>query len=177
MIHEVEDWMLNLDLSEFDVITFDDGLVSQYNNLEHFLKLPKPKIFFISTGIVCPEETTQNNEVITCSESHSRFFKNGDLSNYMKWSQIKEINEKTQCFIGGHSHTHPDLREVKIIHQYKVTQEECYKMVGTFDLQNLCLSHFAYPYNYEALGYKLTLKEFGIPYFFGKERIAIESLK
>ena len=48
MVHEVEPWMFNLDLSSFDLITFDDGLYSQFFYRSEFLKLNIPLKYFIT---------------------------------------------------------------------------------------------------------------------------------
>ena len=177
MIHEVYDWMLNIDLSDFDVITFDDGLYSQYTNHKHFLKFNKPMHFFISTNIICPEEVFQNKEVFSCRQSHEYYFNYGDLTNYMKWSQIKEIERTKNCFIGGHSHAHIDLRKSQIKDVYNSVRAECELMLKTFKQQNIDITSFAYPYNFNALGYESTLRSKGINQFFGHERTAIEELK
>lgn len=176
MIHEVHDWMLDLDLSDFDEITFDDGLYSQYKHYKHFLKFGKPLKFFISTKIVCPEEVQQNEVVRCCRDSHKLYRENGDLSNYMKWSQLVHINDTKMCHIGGHSHTHPDLRNEKIFAHYPITKGECEQMIAAFNQKGIKIDSFCYPYNHEALGYKHYLKNYGITYFYGKERTPIEDL-
>ena len=176
MIHEVHPWMLDLDLSEFDIITFDDGLYSQYRAYKHFLKFDKPLYFFISTDIVCPKKTKQNKDIVSCSESHKRFFENGDLSNYMKWSQIKEIYNTKNCYIGGHSNSHQRIKSLPLKEQSEIALNDVFIMISKFRENEIEISTFCYPYNEEILGYNASLKKFGIFSFFGKNRTPIEEL-
>ena len=175
-IHEVQDNMLNLDLSEFDILTFDDGLYSQYKNYEHFLKFNKPMYFFISTGIVCPEETFQNQEVVTSEIAHEHYFDYGDFTNYMKWSQIKEISERPNCFIGGHGHSHVTLKYAPIDVQASMTSNETLIMIEEFKRHGIEINSFCFPYNFAAIGWRHYLKKVGIDKFFGQERTDIREL-
>lgn len=174
MIHEVDDWMLELDLSDYDVLTFDDGLFSQYNNYKHFLKFSKPMYFFISTDIVCPEDVEQNREVVPCSEAHRRYREQGCLEDYMKWSQIQELNTITNCFIGGHGHTHQRLKGKPMVTTYIITKNECRDMCNKFSEHNITIDSFCFPYNEDIIGYRPYLKREGVDKFFGNERISIE---
>lgn len=177
MIHEVQDWMLDLDLSNFKTITFDDGLYSQYKHYNHFLKFNVPLYFFISTDIVCPENEIQNNEIISCEKAHIEYFTNNNKKNYMKWSQIYEIYNTPNCFIGGHSHTHKRTKILPIKEQIFTTKIETEQMMENFNKNGIIIQSFCYPYNEESIGYKNVLKEFNVTDFFGKNRIPIESLK
>lgn len=174
MIHEVHDWMLKLDLSDYDIITFDDGLYSQYNHYKHFLQFGKPLYFFISTGIVCPEDVTQNSDVVSCSDAHALYRDKSDLSSYVKWSQIREIYNTDNCFIGGHSHLHIRMKRIPITIRYLLVKDECQLMCGSFTKQNIKIDSFCFPYNEDIFGYRPYLKDKGITKFFGKERIPIE---
>lgn len=177
MIHEVEPWMLELDLSEFDIITFDDGLYSQYKNYKHFLKFNKPLYFFISTYIVCEEDEVQNEDTLSCSLSHKLFFENNDKTNYMKWSQIKEIYNTSNCYIGGHSHRHLRFKDLPLKEQVNKSALDIFKMMQFFNEHGIKISTFCYPYNEEVIGYVAALRKYNINVFFGNERISIESLK
>jgi hypothetical protein len=177
MIHEIRPWMLDLDLSDFDILTFDDGLYSQYVYYKHFLKYDKPMMFFISTGIICPENVQQNEDFPICSDAHQLFFKNGISNNYMKWSQIKEISSTDGCEIGGHSHNHKRLRHIKIKPLYDILKYEINTMMTSFSEQGISIDSFCFPYNEDYIFYKLLLEEVGIKTFFGAERIDIETLK
>ena len=177
MIHEVHPWMLELDLSEFDVLTFDDGLYSQYKNYKHFLKFNKPMYFFICTGSICPDETYQNNEVISCDDAHELFFDYGDRTNYMRWSQIKEIHQTENCFIGGHSHYHPHLRNHKMLDQTLLIKADVQEMMAEFKKNDIKIDSFCYPYNYQAMGWQHYTQKHGVNKYFGSERTPIEDLK
>lgn len=169
MIHEVNNNVLSKDLSNFDIITFDDGLYSQYLNLEHYKKLPQPKIFFISTNIVCPEDTKQSIEPLYCADAHKKAFE-GNFENYMKWSQIIEIYNTPNCFIGGHSHNHTKL------HTLKENIEDTKIMIKVFKSKNISIENYCYPYNFAQSLRKLSVNRYGITNIFGGERIAVESL-
>ena len=104
MIHEFEEKFLDLPLEKY-ILTFDDGLYSQYRFLEELKKIKTEKYFFISSNIICPENQKQNDESICCEKAHIKAF-NKNYINYMKWSQIKEIDKVDNCFIGCHGHSH-----------------------------------------------------------------------
>jgi hypothetical protein len=177
MIHHVHDWMLDLDLSKFDLLTFDDGLYSQYKNIKHFAKFNKPMLFFISTGQICQEETFQNEEVISCDRAHELFFDYGDRTNYMKWSQIQEIKEMPNCSIGGHSHSHPYLRNASPEMQAASANYDIIEMMSEFNKHNIVIDSFCFPYNFEAIGWRHYLKKLNVEKFYGAERTPIEDLK
>jgi len=167
MIHEITKNVLSKDLSTFDVISFDDGLYSQYMNLEHFLKLPQPKYFFISTNIIC--NTKQSSEIIYCADAHKKAF-NGNFENYMTWDQIIEIYNTPNCYIGGHSHNH------NLITSLKENIQDTNTMINEFKKHNIIIDSYCYPYNNEYKIRDLTLKIHKIHKIFGKNRVAVESL-
>lgn len=176
MIHEVRDWMLDLPLEDY-VLTFDDGLYSQYYFLDHFKKLKTEKYFFISTNIVCPEHAVQSTEFPSCVDAHKSFFDNQNTAHYMKWSQIKEIYQTPGCFIGGHSHQHHrhDEKSIEKLYQQLISDTE--NMLEEFSKQDMRVESFCYPYNKQYLLYEALLKKKNFKIFFGNERIAIESFK
>jgi hypothetical protein len=176
MIHDVRDWMLKLDLSDFDVITFDDGLYSQYKHYKHFLQFGKPLYFFVSTDIVCPEREQQVKETVDSKTAHDLYFKEGNRKFYMKWSQIKEIYNTEGCHIGGHGHTHKRLRGEPLVWAYQTVKDECENMLNTFKEHNISIDSFGFPYNEDIFGYRPTLKVEGVKDFFGNERIRVEDM-
>lgn len=173
LIHQVEEWMLDLDLTSFDIITFDDGLYTQYKFHKEFLQLKKPLYFFISTSIIC--NGNQRKTYIKCNEAHDLYFNNGDTSHYMTWKQIHELKDNG-CIIGGHSDTHPYLNNMSFTKQLKESYNQSKIMMKKFDAHNINITSFAYPYNFKCAGYNI-LKSFGVTQFFGDERIEIETLK
>lgn len=174
MVHEVTPAILKLDLSGFDIITFDDGLYSQYFHREHFLKLNKPLYYFISTDIV----HTNNDQItdISCSTAHKEYGSLGKTNAYMTWSQIKDLSETKLCHIGGHSHTHPRLKSFKLNLLLEKTRNELDSMMAIFRQEGIEIDSFCYPYNQEVFTYKLLLKEKGVTSLIGKGRIPVESL-
>ena len=166
LLHEIKEWMLDVDLSVYDLITFDDGLYSQYQHLEHFLKFKKPIIFFIAANMVCEENHIQNNEIVSCVQARQEFL-NGNKSNYMKWSQINEI--KNIIEIGGHGFNH-----IKNIYKYKDIRDDTNLMIQKFESQEIFIKSFAYPFFIETFMYKLYLQSIGIKNLYGNERLEIE---
>jgi peptidoglycan/xylan/chitin deacetylase (PgdA/CDA1 family) len=176
MIHEVRDWMLQLDLSEYDIITFDDGLYTQYLHYKHFLKFKKPLYFFVTTGITASEAEGQDKNVIAAAEAHDRYRDYGMTKHFMKWSQIHEIYNTPGCYIGGHGHTHIRVKDMPLPMQLELVANECIEMMNIFQSQEIKIDSFCFPYNDEVIGYAHYLKKFGIDKIFGKERIAIERI-
>jgi len=88
-----------------DILSFDDGLYSNFMYLEELKKLPNKKIFFISLGIIRPNNKKPCDEFITCSEAHNQT----DTKYYMSTDEINTIehlDKKYNCFIGLHGVQH-----------------------------------------------------------------------
>ena len=168
MIHEITPNVLKTDLSDFDIITFDDGLYTQYLHHEHFAEFGKPMYFFISTGIV--SNGVQSSEVIYCGDAHIKA-RNKNFENYMTWDQIKELDLLYN--IGGHSHTHPMLKKMSLKDQIIEAKFEIKTMMETFKNQNIKIDSFCFPYNDDIIGYRAYLKNVT---FFGRKRIPVENL-
>lgn len=168
MIHEVAEWMFDLPLHEY-VLTFDDGLYTQYTHFDKIKNIDTDKIFFINTGIVATEHTDQSDVYIQCQVAHDKLFNTGDLSHYMNWSQIVEISNEPQCEIGAHSHMHIRHTGFNTIHDTKM-------MMKHFKQNNLTPTSFCFPYNDDNEVYKCLLKQYGFTKFYGKERIDINVL-
>jgi peptidoglycan/xylan/chitin deacetylase (PgdA/CDA1 family) len=176
MIHEIKEWMFRLPLEDY-VLTFDDGLYSQYYYLDRFKQYNTPKYFFISTNIICKEEMTQSEEFPHCVEAHEKFFASDIDKHYMKWSQIKEIHRTPQCFIGGHSHYHARYDDLSISELYARLTEDTDRMLEIFAENEIKIDSFCYPYNKQYTLYKSILEKHHITKFFGSERVAIEDLR
>ena len=166
MIHEMHDSMT---IPEEYVLTFDDGLWTQY---QYGRDLPNTKIFFISTGIVCDGE--QSNEFIKCHDAHQKAF-GGNYENYMTLEQIQELGHQ----VGAHSHSHTNLNtfdtlEDKVAHIRKDTD----LMMEWFE-KNLGFAptSFCFPYNDDFHRiYQALLREYGFTEFYGKERINVDKI-
>lgn len=178
-IHEVNidtiKKIVDLDL-ENTILTFDDGLQSQYQFIDDLLALDVPKYFFISTDIVLDKFENQSSEYITCTEAHKKAF-NGNKENYMTWSQIKTISKLPRCKIGGHSHKHKLYPVSPLKDLYKNLSEDTQQMLKTFKKHNIKIDSFCFPYNedYDDI-YRIILAKEGINHFFGRDRIKIEEI-
>jgi hypothetical protein len=168
MIHEVADWMFNLPLQDY-ILTFDDGLYTQYMHFDKIKQIDTEKIFFISTGIVAEGDRVQSEEFITCTDAHAKLFESSDLSHYMNWSQIQEIAVDPQCEIGAHSHMHVRYNGFNVVSDTKM-------MIDHFNKYNMKPVSFCFPYNDENEVYRALLKHYGFTKFYGKERLDIEDL-
>lgn len=168
MIHEM--WP-GMSIPTDRLLTFDDGLYSQYLYGRH---LPNRKIFFISSNIIC--DGPQSSEFVTCVEAHQKAFA-GNFENYMTIDQIRELHE-LGCEIGGHSHSHtrldtfPHLAD-KVKHIFDDTDQ----MIDWFET-NLGFKpkSFCFPYNEDLDGlYRGLMKKYGFECY-GSERINITEL-
>lgn len=174
MIHEWKDSYKELPLEDY-ILTFDDGLHSQYSALEYLKTLNTPKIFFISSGIVCPEYQYQSTEFITSSEAHKKAFE-FNPQNFMTWEQILEIHNTENCEIGGHSHSHKHLNKIeKLKDKVIFFKEDTDLMIKKFNLYNIKIEKYCLPYNYNNGINVAFLNRYGFE-IYGDERIDIESL-
>lgn len=175
MIHEVQDFYLDLPLEDY-ILTFDDGLYSQFQYWNHFKKLKTEKIFFISSGIICNEN--QSQDFISCVAAHKKA-QQGNFENYMTVEQIKELQSDTNTIVGGHSHNHIRLNSFsKLFERVEYIKQDTEQMIQWFD-KNLeqFPSHFCFPYNEDLDGiYSGLLKKRGITHLYSNERIPIERL-
>lgn len=175
MIHEIQESYLDLPLEEY-VLTFDDGLYTQYKYWDYLKQLKTEKIFFISSGIVCIEN--QTTEFVGCVTAHKKA-QEGNYENYMTVEQIQELQSDPLTVIGGHSHSHVRLNTFSSLFErvgYIVQDTE--QMIKWFE-QTLAQfpSHFCFPYNEDMDGlYSALLKKQGITHLYGSERIPIERL-
>jgi hypothetical protein len=170
MIHEFHEEFKNVLLSD-DLLTFDDGLYTQYLAKD----LPQEKIFFISTNIIC--EGKQSHDVVPCHIAHARAFA-GDKSSYMTLSQISDLMDNN-TIIGGHSHNHTNLNTLSsLVDKVNHIKEDTELMLEWFEKNlNYQPTHFCFPYNNDMGGlYKGLLKKYGFLHFYGDERIPIETL-
>jgi hypothetical protein len=171
MIHEFKEDFLDLPLEDY-VLTFDDGLYTQYKFINEIEKINTEKIFFISSNIICPEYIDQSDDFINSIDAHRKAFYNY-YENYMKWSQIRDINKIKDCYIGCHSHFHKlktaDCVECIILDNRKMFHE--FKEHLGFIPHKFC-----FPYNYQTPLYKEILFKKGFTSFFGGERIDINTL-
>jgi peptidoglycan/xylan/chitin deacetylase (PgdA/CDA1 family) len=173
MIHEFQKEFIKLPLVDY-VLTFDDGLYSQYAFYQEIKHIPTPKIFFISSGLIC--ENTQSAEFPACNQAHRKAF-TGNKEDYMTVEQITKLMADPWVTIGAHSHSHTSLSG-SLVNIVKHIQADTQQMLEWFDT-NLGFrpTSFCFPYNEDPSGiYKGLLKKYGFTDFYGDERIPIETL-
>jgi peptidoglycan/xylan/chitin deacetylase (PgdA/CDA1 family) len=175
MIHEADPKFTKLPLEDY-VLTFDDGLYSQYVFYNEIKHVNTPKIFFISSGIICADN--QSTEFITCRDAHQKAFQ-GNYENYMTVEQIQYMLEDPLVSIGAHSHSHTRLDTFGTLSE-KVAyiKSDAEKTVQWFE-QNLGFAptKFCFPYNEDLDGlYKGLLTKYGFTEFYGSGRTPVETL-
>ena len=176
MIHEIKEEYFSLPLEDY-ILTFDDGLYSQFYYLRDFEKIKTDKIFFISTGIIC--DGVQSSNFVPCYEAHRKFFEEKKTEDYMTVDQILTLKRTPYCEIGGHGHDHLDFRDSRdnIVNTLMRLKRDTENMQSFFSKElKIRPSKFCFPYNKEIYGYQRMLRSNGYKDFFGSERIDIETL-
>ena len=176
MIHEIKEWMFDISLENY-ILTFDDGLLSQYYYWKELSSLNTEKIFFISAGII--RQMPPSLDFPSSIEAHNKFFKNNISEDFMSIDNIKYLQEQSKVSIGAHAYYHEDLRNFNNLDtKVSFIKRDTQLMLKWFkDNLSLKPSKFCYPYNYSLGGiYKIILKEYGFTEFYGENRISIESL-
>ena len=179
MIHEIREEFFDLPLENY-VLTFDDGLYSQFYYYPEFAKIPTEKYYFVSSGIICNGE--QSMGFPDCETAHGKA-RSGNFEDYMTVEQISYLLQQPNVVVGGHSHSHTSLTNFdRITHKLMHLSHDINEMVEWFT--NVLGHHphaFCFPYNddmgthYRSMYIEL-LKRYGYTQFFGAERIPIESL-
>lgn len=158
MIHEFEKKFFDLNLENY-ILTFDDGLKSQFNHWEEIKKIKTKKIFFI-----CPKFI--NDEVNDIGQK------------CMSISNIKQLLNEG-CEIGGHSYTHKKINTFNRLNDVvNYIKRDTQDMLAWFD-KNLQFKpkSFCFPYNDDFSGiYKIIVKSCGFEELYGRERVSVESL-
>ena len=172
MIHEMNDDILSLPLENY-VLTFDDGLYSQYYYYDKIKHINTEKIFFISSGIIC--DSIQSQSFLHCADAHEKA-SNGNKEDYMTVAQIKELMQDPMVTIGGHSHSHTDLNSIpKLIDKIKHIVEDTKLMMRWFETTlGFVPTTFCFPHNNNLEGlYKSLLVPYGFTKFYGAERTPV----
>lgn len=173
MIHEVDDSLFSrIDLEKY-ILTFDDGLATQWKYFDEFKKVNTEKYFFFSTGIVCPEEEEQDFSFIECGIAHKKFFEIHVSKHYMKFSQLKEIQHTKNCFLGGHGHAHIKFYSIKSrTEKMKLMNLDTLMMLQIFkEKLDFVPEYFCFPYNWSDDFYVQLLIKHNFKKLFGQERI------
>jgi hypothetical protein len=175
MIHEVNASMFSLPLENY-VLTFDDGLYSQFYYFDRFKSIPTRKIFFISSNIIC--DGVQSLDFPTCAKAHQKAFA-GNKEDYMTVPQIQELMSDPLVSIGGHGHSHTRLSYYsKLTEKIAYIKKDTEEMLSWFKKTLGCKPiDFCFPYNDDFDGvYGGILKHYGFVNFYGRERIPVEKL-
>lgn len=175
MIHDMREEFFDLPLSDY-VLTFDDGLFSQWFYFDKLKNIDTDKYFFISTKFISSGNQSLN---FPCSiEAHNKA-RAGNYEDFMTVEQIQQIHNTPRCHIGGHGHAHVRLRELsRLTDKIRCIADDTKQMMHTFDsLLGITPTSFCFPYNDSIDGmYPAIVRRFGINTFFGRERISVESL-
>lgn len=157
-IHQIEDWMLKKPKSfyeDFDIITFDDGLASQFWHYDFFQRFDVPKVYFYSTGII-RESLRISPKWKVCDKAHEDAILRNDCSAYMHPAELAELSWLPKTYIGIHGHNHVYLNNLSTIQQYKTVVSEVEQMLDLFNrhsrMYNIHRIHnwdfFCAPYNF-----------------------------
>lgn len=153
MIHKWHDTYLDLPLDDY-ILTFDDGLVSQYIAIPSIIKrFPSIEIhYYFSTGIL-----RDNDDCITFNDApiaHSLFKSNGISSDYISYNELYELSKLSNVQIGlhGHDHIHPNsqtLPDEKLHDKVLRWKSDIMKMKAFYTLNKSLFSTLIYctPYN------------------------------
>ena len=171
MIHEIRDWMFEIPLKDF-ILTFDDGLYSQYSYWDKLKLITTEKLFFISSNIISVNNTPQSKSFPPCQIAHKKFFETKCLEDYMNLSQIKELLADPLTTIGGHSHSHTNISKWGLKEQVAYIRSDTPEMLAWFEEHlGFLPKHFCFPYNFNNWIYSGLLKtEFNITSLYGEER-------
>ena len=172
MIHEMREEFFDLPLHDY-ILTFDDGLYSQYYYFDRIKNIDTEKIFFISTDIVAPASAVQSTKFPKCSEAHDKYFNDQNSEDYMTWSQIREIASTDNCCIGGHSHAHQRLSMTVLRTLIKDIKSMCREFN---DQLGYCPTKFCFPYNESSPVYEKLLSKYGFRDFYSDERVDVYDL-
>ena len=165
-IHEVKEEYLRKEYySSFDLLTFDDGLYSQFYYRDFFANLGKPLIYFVSSGIL---RTTGSPSFKSPLQAHNDFFTFKDSSAYMTLEELKLLKGEVQY----HLHFHPYLKQYHGVKRMQIIMNEV-NLSKSFISEFNC-SKFCYPYNYKDDFLTWNLKKLGFTEFYGPGRLNFE---
>jgi len=193
MIHEprestisnINTWLASFPFSpspSSPIITFDDGLYSQYlffkkykKEFTTWIQSGIRVIFFISTGLIRPKEippVSLTKHSSYCQEKFFKSFNKKDLDYFMSLDEIIELS--TIAEIGLHGHYHINLNKLSKIETLKAIHSELKGMYSSELHKVLKPTSFCFPYNIYNNTYKILLKD--IKEFYGAERVNIDTL-
>jgi hypothetical protein len=180
MIHDVNEDILKLPLDQY-ILTFDDGLYSQFYYWPLIREIDTEKIFFITCSYVSdysmerPVFNGKYYRFMDCINARQDFEKSGDRSQYMSLCEIYKIYSEGGI-IGGHSYFHKKYEKGIILDllEFKYDTE---RMIKWFDeLLKIKPTHYCFPFNKEKLLMREILRRYGFTNFYGNERVPVEAL-
>lgn len=142
MAHEIPENIWEVPKSKFDgidLITFDDGLLSQFEARQYFKELNIPCVFFVSSSIIRPSHIHANFEFIKCHDAHLKAF-SGNFENYMSINQIRTLQYEG-FEIGCHGHLHARFKNLK---EFK---NDLHESLEFFEAYNIKIQKYCWPYN------------------------------
>jgi len=205
LFHEINDEIINKIkmVSRKDpeaILTFDDGLYSNFKYLKELKELPNKKIFFFSADIVRTSNIKPNEEFITCSSAHKKTGIQA-YDSYMSIKELKIIKETDNCFLGYHGVHHSKLTflnntVIKTISFPNILSDRLKTITGLKNCNSFYIheiemmflkikqlfeddfKYMAYPYNIENKYIKKIIEGIALKHdikltFYGKERINI----
>jgi hypothetical protein len=166
------------------ILTFDDGLYSQYYYLPLIKEMKNQKIFFICSGLVGNDKKREQfngvyKEFPDCYHSLATYRKSGDKSNYMNLDEVKNLVDSIGLEnVGCHSHNHIKEYNQPLFEKIKIIKDDIELMLEWFEKNlNIKPIKYAFPHYVDDYFLKLILKDYGFKEFYGRERIAIEKEK
>lgn len=168
-IHEITPKILDFiknpkNLRGIELLTFDDGLYSQFYYRAAFENLNIDRVYFISSAIICPENVEQQIIDIPCHTAHQMVFNIRDCSAYMKMSQI-QILQNEGAEVGSHSHEHKHFTDFS---DFKINLELSLKI---FKQNNIIIKKYLAPYNHRFLLGDAYVDYIGLKNILGRVRI------
>lgn len=160
LIHEITEEILKLPLQDY-ILTFDDGLYSQYYYWPEIEKIKTKKYFFISglyvSTSLLPRRNINHflpkpdNLFMDCYEARRRFNKSNGICNSQYMSICEILNIKgDDVVIGGHGYAHIRDYPTNIINKIKVMKEDVKLMIEWFHMKlNMKPKIYSYPYEKE----------------------------
>jgi peptidoglycan/xylan/chitin deacetylase (PgdA/CDA1 family) len=173
--------IFNFPLQKY-MLTFDDGLFSQYYYWPVLKTIKTRKILsiatdFIDSGSLRKQFKVRKPEYLifpNTFESMKLYKENGDRSNYMRVEELKIICERLiteNVEIGGHGHKHYHISDYGKIEKEKKMIQDTEIMLEWF-AKNLSIfpSCYTYPYYEYDEVLESVVKKFGISTIIGERK-------
>ena len=183
-VHSVCEDFFKMDLSDY-ILTFDDGLYSQFFYWNLIDQIKTEKILFITTGAILPSNKVREQykdkfvNFKDCFESLLLWKNKNQRSNYMTLGELKYISSNYDVEIGAHSHNHYRLFQygMTIVEKLLGMKKDVNTMFEWFETHlGIRPTSYCFPFNQYDSYLESILQTEGITQFFGSEREEIEDL-